>query len=227
MLITGVLPYAVAAMLAAPLVPVLSAIIMDRARRPIASILFFVLGAVLIDLPLAVAIVVGVGVAEAEEPTINVSAWLDLLFGAAFLFLGVKAALERDTEAEHASQRARAEQIAAATPFGLIAAGIVVQLFNADALIVMAEGLKGIDDLRPPPGALTVAATVVAFLFIMLLPYHLPVDLQLLFPQQAARMLRPITDWLFRHFRILEVVVGIVFGVLFLLKGAAALLRPA
>jgi hypothetical protein len=64
----------------------------------------------------------------------------------------------------------------------------------------MAEGLKRIDEQSPPPGAVSVAVTVVAFLFIMLIPYHLLVDVYALFPRQATRILRPITDWLFRHF---------------------------
>jgi threonine/homoserine/homoserine lactone efflux protein len=224
-LLSGTLPYAVAAMLAAPLVPVLSAIIMDRARRPIPSTFFFILGALLLDVPLAAAIVVGVGFVETETGSKIISAWLDVAFGAAFMFLGVKAALERDTEAQHTMQRARAERIAQATPLGLIGAGILVQLFNADALIVMAEGMKGIDDLTPPPPAASEVATVVIFLFIMLVPYHLPIDVYLLWPRRAATIMRPITDWLFRHFRILEVVVGFGFGAIFLLKGGATLIR--
>jgi len=216
-------PYMIAAMLAAPIVLVLSGLIAGKAERPVRSTSIFVLGAVILDLIFAAVIlwllhVVGI---SSED---NISAWIDTLLGVLFLVIGIKAAIDRPTEEEKATQRARMEKIAAAKATSLLLAGVLVQIVNADALAVFGSGLKEIAITTPYPTAATIVVVVLVFLFVMLVPYHLPIWLYVASPEKAGGKMRAMSAWLLDHAQALEVVVGLGFGALFLFKGLTALL---
>jgi len=59
-----------------------------------------------------------------------------------------------------------------------------------------------------------------AFLFIMLIPYHLPIEMYLVAPEKAGTSMRSMSGWLLDHSRMLEIVVGLGFEVRFLWKAS-------
>lgn len=113
-LILQTLPYAIAAMAAAPIVLVVSAVIVGKAQRPLRSASLFVLGAVLLDVLLAAALLAFYRAAGMDAGSGEVSAWIDSILGAGFLMLGVKAVFSHQTPDEQATQRARVESLATA-----------------------------------------------------------------------------------------------------------------
>ena len=54
------------------------------------------------------------------------------------------------------------------------------------------------------------------FLIVMLIPYHLPIDMYLVSPETATLRTRKLSEWLLDRARILEIVVGLAFGAIFL-----------
>lgn len=212
----------IAAMLAAPIVLVLSGLIAGKAERPIRSTTIFVLGAVILDLIFAAVILWLLHVMGISSND-DLSAWIDALLGAMFLVIGLKAAFSHPTEEARAAQRARMEKIAAAKATSLLVAGVVVQLINADALAVFGSGLKEIAGTTPYPSVATIVVVVLVFLFVMLIPYHLPIWLYVVSPDKAGGKMRSMSTWLMDHAQGLEVAVGLGFGVVFLYKGLTAL----
>jgi threonine/homoserine/homoserine lactone efflux protein len=223
-LIVAELPYMVAAMLAAPIAIVVSAIILAEAQRPARSATLFVLGAVLLNVVFA-ALVLGIyKAAGVDSGSGDVSAWIDVILGALFALLGTKAIFSHPGPEEQAAQRARIEKIATANAGSLLMGGVLVQVINVDAMTMLAGGLKEIATEDPYPDLATVVVVVAVFLFVMLIPYHLPLDMYLVSPAKAATSTRTMSEWLLGHARMLEIVVGLAFGVIFLWKGLAVLI---
>jgi threonine/homoserine/homoserine lactone efflux protein len=224
-LIVETFPYAIAAMAAAPIVLVISAVIIGKAERPIRSATLFVLGAMILDVVFAALILVIYREAGVDSGSEDVSAWIDTILGVLFLGLGIKALFSHPSPEERASQRERVEKLATAQAAGLLLGGVAVQIINADALTVFASGLKEIATADPYPAVFfTIIVVVAVFLFIMLIPYHLPIEMYAISPAWASRSMQRMSGWLLDHSRTLEIVVGVGFGVLFLWKGLAVLL---
>jgi hypothetical protein len=148
-------------------------------------------------------------------------AYIDLGLGAIFLILGAVAIFQRETPEGEAKQRARVGSLASAGPKTLITAGIAVQVINFDAIAVMAGGLKEI-----VLGGTAGVASVIAILFLlglMLLPYYAPAVFYAIRPSAAKPALVKMTDWIMANARILEIVTGLGFGIVFAIKGYLAL----
>jgi threonine/homoserine/homoserine lactone efflux protein len=218
-------PYAIAAMVAAPLVVVVSTLIVSNAQQPIARGSLFVLGAVLVDMPIVVVVLLGFGAVNSATGGKGLGPVIDVIVGLAFVGLGLKALREQESAEHQAALRARAEQIASAAPKGLVLAGILAQLINVDAILIMVGGIKEIASASPSASWATVVAAVAICLSIMLVPYHLPIDLCILAPDKANDLMRRISDWVFEHARTIEIVIGLGLGATFVLKGGAVLLQ--
>src|SRR3954452_7255285 len=206
----------VAAMLAAPLALVVSAVILGKAERPALSVSSFVGGAFALDLVFA-ALVLGIyRAAGVDSGNGDVSAWIDVVLGVIFAFVGGKTLLSRPEPGEQAAQRARVEKIASAKPAALVLAGVAVQVINADAMTMLAGGLKEIATENPYPAMGAGVVVVLGFLFVMLLRWPVPRLMYLLSRGSAAATTRTMSQWLLDHARALEIVVGLAFGVTFL-----------
>ena len=88
----------------------------------------------------------------------------------------------------------------------------------------MPPGLKEIPLADPAPTAATVVIVLVVFLFIMLIPYHLPIVLRMIAPERSQSILGGMTEWLLARTRLIEIIVGLGLGGIFLFKGLGALL---
>jgi len=210
--------YGLAAAAAAPVAAVVSAFILGKSSRPVPSAVAFVAGALLFDAIITVIVVVALGRADASS---DIGAYIDLGLGAIFLILGVVAIFQRETPEGEAKQRARVESLASAGPKTLITAGIAVQVINFDAIAVMASGLKEV-----VLGGTVGVAALIAILFLlalMLLPYYAPVVFYALRPATAKPALVKMTDWIMANARMLEIVTGLGFGIVFAIKGYQAL----
>jgi threonine/homoserine/homoserine lactone efflux protein len=193
-LIVEEIPYMIAAMLAAPIVLVVSALIIGKAERPVRSASIFVLGAVILDFVFAAVILALYEAAGVDAGSGDASAWIDTILGALFLLLGIKAMFSHPSDEERASQRRRIERVAVAGTGGLLLAGVVVQLLNADALAVFATGLKEIATTDPYPAVFVTLIVVVAvFILVMLVLYHLPVDMYVVSPEKAGNWMRAMS----------------------------------
>ncbi len=101
-----------------------------------------------------------------------------------------------------------------------------MQVINSDALVVYAAGLKEIPLADPQPAAATVVIVLIVFLFIMLLPYHLPIVLRTIAPIAHESILGGMTEWLLARTRLIEIIVGLGLGGIFLYKGLGACSDP-
>jgi len=220
--VTGLFPqlllYGLAAAIAAPIAAVVCAFVLGKSSRPLPSAGAFVLGALGLDLIVTAIIVVALRRADAST---DIGAYIDLALGAMFLILAAVAVVQRETPEGEAKQRARVERLASAGPKTLITAGIAVQVINFDAIAIMAGGLKEI----VLGGTVGIEALIAVFflLAVMLLPYYAPAVFFALRPSAARPALVRMTDWIVGNARMLEIVTGLGFGIIFGIKGYQAL----
>jgi threonine/homoserine/homoserine lactone efflux protein len=99
----------------------------------------------------------------------------------------------------------------------MLAAGVVAQIINADAIAVFAGALKEVAAAKVSDTEAAVAVAVT--LAVMLIPYYGPAVIYAAAPQRSARVLTMMSDWLLRNTGVLEVVVGLGFGAIFLWNG--------
>jgi threonine/homoserine/homoserine lactone efflux protein len=215
--ILSILPYAIAAALAAPIVAVVTAVILSKSSRPVPGGLMFTAGAGSLDVLVATVILVAFWGTDAATAGGDAGAYIDTGLGVLFLALGVTAVFQKDSPEKDAARRRRVDQAATASLGRLFIVGIVAQIINFDALTVFAAGLKEIlgEDLSPGGAAVVVAVAVV----VMLIPYYAPIIVYVRAGDHAEERLTRMTDWLLSRSRALEIVVGIGFGVIFLAKG--------
>jgi Sap, sulfolipid-1-addressing protein len=212
--------YGLAAALAAPIAVVLSALILAQSKRPQASVWTLTAGAALLDVVISVIALAIYAASSAESG--DAAAYLDIGLGAVFFVFGVMALVSTETPEKDAARRSRAEHIASARLPAMFVFGIVVQIINIDALAAFAVGLKEIPAADVPTGQAIVAFVV--GLAVMLVGYYGPAVFAALSPVRARSVLGRTTEWIMAHSKILEVVVGLAFGVVFLAKGLQVLL---
>jgi hypothetical protein len=219
-LLGQLLLYGLAAAAAAPIAAVVTAFILGKSTRPLASSAAFVAGAAFLCVVFAVVVLALLG--SAFESGGDAGAYVDLGLGAVFLVLGILAIFERESPEKDASRRARVERLASAPITTLLGAGIVVQVINFDALAVMGGGLK---EIAAAGIAGSGEVLAVAFLIaVTLSPYYAPAVVFAVSPARARPALARMTEWILAHSRVIEIVVGIGFGLIFGLKGLTILL---
>jgi threonine/homoserine/homoserine lactone efflux protein len=219
-LIVNVLPYGLAAAAAAPIVAVVTAVILSESKRPILSAWIFTAGAAALDIVYSVAILAAAEGSGAFDGGSDAGAIVDLVLGAIFLALGLSAVFSHPDPEKEQAQEKRIRQAAAAGLGGMLVTGVVAQLINIDALAVYTGALKEVAESSVSTGE--GAAAVLVTLALMLLPYYLPVLVYAVSPERSGRALTRMSDWLLGHSRMLEIVVGLGFGAIFLAKGAVA-----
>jgi Sap, sulfolipid-1-addressing protein len=221
-LILNVLPYGLAAAAAAPIVAVVTALILAHSERPLLSAWVFTAGAAALDVVFAVALLVAANSSGAfDGGGSDAGAIVDLVLGAIFLAIGIKAVFSRESPEDQASQRRRIERAAAGGLRGMLVTGVVAQVINIDAMTVFTGAIKEVAEADV--STLEAGVALAIALAVMLIPYYVPAILYAVSPQRSGALLRGMSDWLLGHSRMLEIVVGIGFGAIFLAKGIASL----
>ena len=222
-LIVNILPYALGAAAAAPIVAVVTAVIIAESKRPLLSAWVFTAGAAaLVVVYSAVVLVIAEGSGAFDsDGNSEAGAIVDLALGAIFLALGALAVFSKDSPEKDAAQRERVERAAAAGLGGMLLTGVVAQIINVDALAVFTGALKEVAEASVSTGEGAVAVFV--GLAVMLTPYYVPAVIYAVSPERAGGLLRRMSDWLLAHSRELEIVVGLGFGALFLIKGISTI----
>jgi Sap, sulfolipid-1-addressing protein len=211
--------YGLAAAFAAPIAAVVAALVLAKSTTPVVSAITFVVGALLLDL---VVVVVFFALTASGMGGGNLGAWIDVLLGAMFLLLGIMAVVEKPDPVKDAKQQARVVGIASGGIATLLVAGLAVQVINFDAIAVMAGGLKEIVEAGATSTQRLIA--VAFLLLVMLLPYWAPIAAFILARKRAVPALARMTEWILSNSRMLEIVCGFGFGVVFAFKGLVALL---
>jgi threonine/homoserine/homoserine lactone efflux protein len=220
-LILNVLPYGLAAAAAAPIVAVVTALILAHSERPLLSAWVFTAGAAALDVVFAVALLVAANASGAFDGGSDAGAIVDLVLGAIFLAIGIKAVFSRESPEDQASQHRRIERAAAGGLRGMLVTGVVAQVINIDAMTVFTGAIKEVAEADV--STLEAGVALAIALAVMLIPYYVPAILYAVSPQRSGALLRGMSDWLLGHSRMLEIVVGIGFGAIFLAKGIASL----
>jgi hypothetical protein len=210
--------YGLAAACAAPVAAVVSAVILGKSSRPVISTWTFVAGAAFLDIVFSVVILA----ADLFENGGDAGAIVDVGLGVLFVAMGLIAVFQTESPEKDAAQRARVDKIATAKLATLFGAGFLVQVVNFDAIAVFGGALKDIGEADITTGQ-EVVATVVG-LAIMLSVYYLPVLIYMIDKKRAVPLLARMTEWIMANLRMIEIVVGLGFGVYFLTKGLAVLL---
>jgi threonine/homoserine/homoserine lactone efflux protein len=218
-LVVQVVFYGLAAAVAAPVAAVVTALILGKSTRPVPSAIVFTAGAAALDALVAVVFLWALG--GSFNSGGDAGAYVDVALGAIFAGLGIKAIFSKDSPDADAARRARAEQIARARLLTLFAAGVAVQVVNADALAVFLGGVKEVAEANVSSGQAAIA--VLIGLTFMLIPYYGPLVLFLASPARASARLAQMIEWMMGHSRALEIWIGLAFGVIFLAKGIGGL----
>ncbi len=216
-LLVQVAIYGLAAALAAPVAIVVTAMILGKSKRPLASAWLFVAGAASLDFVLS-ALFIASGAFDSGG---DAGAYVDVGLGVLFAATGVVAVFGTESPEKDAARQARADQIATAPLAKLFVAGIAVQVINFDAIAVFGGALKEIAEAD-----ITTGQEVVATLFglaVMLSVYYAPAVLYMVTPERSGPILTRMTDWIMGNLKMIEIVVGFGFGALFLAKGLAVL----
>ena len=217
----AILPYAVAAAAAAPIVAVVTSIILTKGTRPIVGGSLFTAGAATLDIVVAIVVLVALWGNDGSAVAGDASAYVDVGLGVLFLVLGVVALFGKDSAEADAKRRGRVDAAASAPLGRLFSIGILAQILNIDALTMFAAGLKEIPGEGITPGQ--AAVVVGAALVIVLIPYYGPIVPFAISREKALRLLGRLTEWLLANNKPIEVVVGIGFGLVFLVKGSRVL----
>jgi threonine/homoserine/homoserine lactone efflux protein len=220
-LILNVLPYGLAAALAAPIVAVVTAVILAKSERPLLSAWTFTAGAAALDIVYAVGLLALANASGGFEGSSNAGAIVDLVLGAIFLALGIQAVFSHESPEKDASRRERVDRAASAGLKGMLITGVVAQVINIDAMAVFAGAIKETAEANLSSAQSAIALLVA--LAVMLIPYYGPAILYAFSPERAGRVLGEMSEWLLGHSRGLEIVVGLGFGAIFLAKGIATI----
>jgi threonine/homoserine/homoserine lactone efflux protein len=220
-LILNVLPYGLAAALAAPIVAVVTAVILAKSERPLLSAWTFTAGAAALDIVYAVGLLALANASGGFEGSSNAGAIVDLVLGAIFLGLGTQAVFSHESPEKDASRRERVDRAASAGLKGMLITGVVAQVINIDAMAVFAGAIKETAEANLSSGASAIALLVA--LAVMLIPYYGPAIAYGFSPERAGGVLGEMSEWLLGHSRELEIVVGFGFGATFLAKGIATI----
>jgi threonine/homoserine/homoserine lactone efflux protein len=218
-LLAQVVLYGLAAAVAAPVAAVVTALILGKSARPVPSAVVFTAGAATLAVLVTVVFLWALG--GSFDSGGDAGAYVDVGLGVIFGALGIKAIFSHDSPEDVAARRARADRIAQAKFATLFAAGLAVQIVNADALAVFLGGIKEVAEANVSNGQATIA--VLVCLACMLIPYYGPVILYVASPARASARLAEMIEWMLGHSRALEIWIGIAFGAIFLAKGIAAL----
>lgn len=216
-LILNVLPYGLAAALAAPIVAVVTAVILSKSERPLLSAWTFTAGAAGLDIVYTLGLLALANASGAFEGSSNGGAIVDLVLGAIFLTLGVQAILSQESPERDAARRERVDRAGSAGLRGMLITGVVAQIINVDAMAVFAGAIKETAEANLSSAQSAIAILVA--LAVMLSPYYGPAIVYALSPERAGGGLRRMSEWLLGHSRGLEIVVGLGFGAAFLSKG--------
>lgn len=216
-LLVQVAIYGLAAAFAAPIAIVVSAMILGKSQRPVLGAWTFVAGAAFLDIVFA-AVILASGLFDTDG---DAGAYVDVGLGVLFVAMGLLAVFQAESPEKDAARRARAEKIATAKLATLFAAGFFVQVINFDAIAVFGGALKDIGQADLSTGE-EVFATAFG-LAIMLSVYYVPVLIYMVAPKRAVPLLARMTEWIMANSRMLEIVVGLGFGVYFLAKGLVVL----
>jgi hypothetical protein len=217
-LLVQVAVYGLAAALAAPVAMVVSAVILGKSSKPVLGTWTFVAGAAFLDVVFAAVVLA----ADLFENGGDAGAIVDVGLGVLFAAMGLLAVFQTESPEKEAAQRERVDKIATAKLPALFTAGLLVQVINFDAIAVFGGALKDIGEAD-----ITTGQEVVATLFglaIMLSVYYLPVLIYMIDRKRAVPMLARMTEWIMANLRMIEIVVGLGFGLYFLAKGLAVLL---
>ena len=216
-LLVQVAIYGVAAACAAPVAAVVSAVILGKSSRPVISTWTFVAGAAFLDIVFSAVILA----ADLFENGGDAGAIVDVGLGVLFVAMGLIAVFQAESPEKDAVQRARVDKIATAKLATLFGAGFLVQVINFDAIAVFGGALKDIGEAD-----ITTGQELIATLFglaILLSVYYVPVLIYMIDRKRAEPMLARMTEWIMGNLRMIEIVVGLGFGVYFLAKGLAVL----
>lgn len=216
-LLVQVAIYGLAAAVAAPIAAVISALILGKSKRPVVGAWTFTAGAAFLDVLFAV-VVLASGLFDSGG---DAGAIVDVGLGVLFLVMGVLAFFQEERPEVEAARRARAERIATAKLSTLFLAGILVQVINFDAIAVFGGALKEI-----AAADITTAEVMLVTAFglaIMLSVYYVPALIYMFNPKRAGPVLGSMTEWIMKNSRMLEIVVGVGFGLYFLVKGLVVL----
>jgi threonine/homoserine/homoserine lactone efflux protein len=220
-LLLSLVPYGLAAALAAPAAAVVAALILGKAQRPLLGGVAFVAGAALLEAVFAALILALMEASGSFTSGADIDGWIDAILGLIFIGIGVAAVFQTESPEKEAAQRARIERLAGSRVSKLVVVGAIVQVINSDALAIMGGGLKEIAIADVTVGQEVLA--VGCLMLFMLLPYYVPVVMYAVAPRRSGLLLRRFSDWLLAHSRPVEMITGLVLGGVFLWKGITSL----
>ena len=119
--ILSILPYALAAACAAPIVAVVTAVILSKSSRPVPGGIVFTAGAGSLDAVVATVILVAFWGTDASTSGSDIGAYIDTGLGVLFLTIGVLAIFAKDTPEKDVGRKRRVDHAAERLLLGQLA----------------------------------------------------------------------------------------------------------
>ena len=219
-MLSVIVPLAVAAAVS-PLL-IVSVLYYLGGTHPIARALAFVIGVTTPCVVIALLVVPGViiiGGTHGGHGHTPVLAYIYLFVGIALLFMALVSAVRNvqpSTPDSGASTDTRRE-IRRAYQFG-----VGLELLNFSSLPLYLDGLNAIRVSGVASSAKAVATAL--FIVIMLCEIYIPVIVCAIVPELSRRVIAPVRAWLTDHLRVVTFLVGLIYGVYFVVKASLVLL---
>lgn len=205
-LIIGILALGLG-MLVSPGIFALTIILLSQRDKPFKKVLFFLLGNLL---TLGILILAGffIGSALQANPDQSLHKGLDLIIGFIFVFFGLSTLKHKEGKLKHKGDRKH---------FFWFFVGFVVSITNFDAETLFLVSMREITHLS---GNFLLELSLIVYIsFMILLPILLPVFIYLIFPTASKKILSRFNRPVQKYGYLIMVVLFILFGVFFLLKG--------
>ncbi len=206
-----IIPLDVALLFASPMFLVLAIFYLSSSLRPKLRTLAFMLGMLVLGIPVAIAgFFVGQVTVPESGPSV-VSAIIDLALGMLFVFFAIKALRSK-------GERAKGDQSQTShLVWRSLMLGFVLNILNIDALFLIFAGAKEISvaNLSGGGNIFLIAFSMICFTA----PVLLPLLLTLIFPHTATLLLNKVNRFMVKCGKYIVSIIFIGFAVLLLFRG--------
>ncbi|MFN8474234.1 MAG: GAP family protein [Anaerolineae bacterium] len=204
-----------------PLIPVIMLALMSPSKRPVRTGAGIAAGAIIV-VAAFVLILLAIFDYSGDSGSGKFGYLVYLVLGIVFLLLGIKTVIKppKSGEDEDAAIKKLAK-IAEGGLGGLLLVGILGALVNSDQLVVLVGSVHDIA-VSGVPNSTQLVVAVVVIVIATFLWWIMPISVGL-GGESAKRFLAKLNVWLTKNMRMIEIVVFLVLGVYFLVRGLRGL----
>ncbi|MFN8484852.1 MAG: GAP family protein [Anaerolineae bacterium] len=205
-----------------PLIPVIMLALMSPSKRPVRTGAGIAAGAIIV-VAAFVLILLAIFDYSGDSGSGKFGYLVYLVLGIVFLLLGIKTVIKppESGESEDAAVKKLAK-IAEGGMGGLLLVGVLGAILNSDQLVVLVGAVHDIA-VSGVPNSTQLIVAIVVIIIATFLWWIMPISVGI-GGEGAKRFLARLNVWLTKNMRMIEIVVFLVLGVYFLVRGLQGLI---